>query len=242
MTEQEIINLNVTRIQVRLKDLVDLLRPEIIDYCDALIIRDQDLKSCTLDSIDFNKSCIFICDVDIMAYVSLYALQKINKVVYPDTTLTGTYSKIRTNYMLVESTEIRYSKVDLTSVDLDFVPAMYKPTSYLYTPLCIWRLYKDVGQGDNENMYRFCNERLYERHCNNLLDWAFFIGTPSEFKATYNTLLPIPIYTVSSKKAVKAKSVDKAVKGSAGVLETPNSSSTNVDKAVKGSAHTLNKE
>ena len=212
MTQQEIIELNTKRVQIQLQKFLSQLRPEILEYCKHLRFEDNLGKECTLDDIDFNNSCLFICDVDILNYVSIYALQKINKVLYPDTTLSGHYSIIRTDYLVVPSTEIRYSKMDLSSVELEEVPEMYKPTSFLYKKLCIWDWVQDVGQGDNQSMYRFCNERLRERYDSNLLDWVFFRGTYEQFKNTYNTILPIPIYRVIADKVDDVSEKDKKSK------------------------------
>lgn len=199
MSTDDFAKLNTRRIKYQLNSFFQELTPEILAFCKNMVIYDKNKKKVSLDDIDFNKSCIFVCDYNILPYVSIYALEKINNVLVPDPTPSGEYSRIRTNYVVALSTEIRYSKLDLTSVELEEVPEMYKPTTYLYKKLCIWRWTKDVGQGDNESMYRFCNERLHERLNFNLMDWVFFEGSLSEFNSTYKTFLPIPVYEVLKK-------------------------------------------
>lgn len=202
MTQEELYNMNVNRIKVQLKEFFDQLKPEIVERCRDMTILDSFGNKISLDDINFNESCIFVSDFNILPYFTIYALQKINKVCYPDPSISGHYSRITTDYLYVESNEARYSKLDLSSVQMEVVPEMYKPNNYLFKELLIWRLSKDVGQGVNENMYRLCNERLEERYYKNLKDWAFFIGTLDEFKATYNTPLPIPVYEVKSNVSI----------------------------------------
>lgn len=205
MNQDEIIKLNVDRVRRQLKEFFRLLRPELLEHYKSLVITDEFGSEVSLDDIDFSGSCIFISDFFLLPYISIYALQKINKVLYPDTTLSGHYSMIRTDYLYMESNEARYTKLDLSSVELESVPEMYKPTSPLTKDLCIWKFSKDVGQGDNAAMYRMCNERLEERYFRNQKDWVFFVGSLDDFKKTYNTQLPIPVYIVTSKVAVEVK-------------------------------------
>jgi hypothetical protein len=196
MDKAELVKLNTQRLKYQLSDFTSQLKPELIKRYKRMKIFDAFSNEVTLDDIDFNKSCIFISDIDILPYVTIYALQKINKVLFPDESSSGNHSRIRTNYLYVESPEIRYSKLDLSSVQMEIVPEMYKPSNFLTKELCIWRWVQDVGSGKDENMYRFCNERVWERYYRNQVDWIFFIGTVEEFNATYNSQFPFPVYCV----------------------------------------------
>lgn len=208
--QQEIIDLNVKRTKIQLDKLLSQLRPETKEQFKQFKIYTDDDTQISLNNIDFNQSCVFICPTDFLSLIGVYALQKINKVQYPDTSLQGTHSRIRTDYMIVDSPDIRYSKLNTTFEEGEIVPDMYNSTNYIHKQVCLWRLLKDVGQGDNKKMYDFCNERLYERYLRNQIDWCFFIGTLQEYRETYNIPLNIPVYiikfngkqTSSSKKDV----------------------------------------
>lgn len=192
----DIVALNTRRLQVQLLPLLRQLKPEISELFQKCVITNDKDENIKLSDIDFNKSCIFICNVDFLSLISMYALQKINKVVYPDTTSQGKYSKITTDYMIVESPEIRYSKMDLTIVEGEKIPPMYISTNYIYKDVCIWRLLLDVGQGSSQKMYSFCSERLYERYLRNQIDWCFFLGTKDQFINSYNFNFPINTYYI----------------------------------------------
>lgn len=207
--------LNITRMRYALKEFIDMIRPELMERYKSLRLTDlSNNRTISFEDIDFNQSLIFISDIPILPYVSIYGLQKINKVLIPDPTSDGSYSRIKTNYGVVESNEIRYSKLDLSSVQMEEVPEMYKPSSFLNKELCIWKFGVDVGQGDNKAMYRFCNERLDERYNRNQLDWIFFVGTLEQFRQTYNTQLPILKIYANSGTVVDSTSDDSAVEES----------------------------
>ena len=205
--QQEIIDLNVKRTKVQLEKLITQLRPETKEQFKQFKIYTEEDSPILLSEINFNQSCIFICPTDFLSLIGIYALQKINKVHYPDTTPQGAYSRIRTDYMIVDSPDIRYSKLNTVYEEGEIIPDMYNSTNYIHKKVCLWRLLQDVGQGDNKKMYDFCNERLYERFLRNQIDWCFFMGTLQEYRNTYNIPLGIPLYIIKySGKQGKAKS------------------------------------
>ena len=194
--QNDIVALNTKRIKVQLFDLLNQVRPEIKSIFPKCKILNSSGKEVQLSDIDFNKSCLFISDIDFLGIIGIYALQRINNIVYPDTTSQGTYSRIRSSYMIVESPDIRYSKMDISVVDGEKIPDMYISTNYIYKDVCLWRLLLNVGQGANERMYSLCSERLYERYLRNQIDWCFFIGNTSQFNNSYNFNFPIDTYII----------------------------------------------
>lgn len=203
MNQQDIVKLNVKRVQIQLKKLLKQLRPEVKDLFTKYEIVDEYGKVYQLSDIDFKKSCIFICNVDFLSLIGVYALQKINNVIYPDTTKEGIYSRIRTDYFIVESPDIRYSKIQTEYDENEVVPEHYNALSYLYKPIALWRLVDEVGIGSKENMYEFCNFRLHERYLRNQIDWIFYQGTLESYRKTYNIPLNYPVYIIRVKTQTK---------------------------------------
>lgn len=203
--EQEIIDLNVKRLKIQLDKLLVQLRPESKEQFKKFKIYTDDGTAVDLSNIDFNKSCIFICPIDFLSLIGVYALQKINGVHYPDVTPQGSYSRIRTDYFIVESPDIRYSKIQTTYDEGEVVPEHYNSLNYLYKPIALWRLVDEVGQGSDQSMYDFCNFRLHERYLRNQIDWIFYLGTPESYKATYNIPLNYPVYIIKYGNSTSTK-------------------------------------
>ena len=158
----------------------------------------------SLEDIDFTKPMIFICREDFSSYISYYGLLKINNVRVPDTTDAGTYSVINTTFMVVDSQDIRFSKIPTDSFYIEDrdgkIPDSWNSINYVKKDLCIWRLVSDVGIGDNEKMYTGCYSWISERIRNGLLDWIFYIGDNVKFKSEYVDIanLQLPVYLLES--------------------------------------------
>lgn len=197
MQDKEFIDLNKKRLQIQMSDLLKQYKPEMKKKFLKQGIFDAAGKEYKLMDIDFKKSCIFICTNDFLSLISVYGLQQINNVHFPDNTSQGLHSRIRTDYMIVESQDIKYSGVSLYVEDgTDDIPASYWPTSYLTKDVAIWRLQLTAGFGKDSTMYTYCNTRIRERYLRNQTDWIFFVGTPDDYRNTYNIDLDIPVYYI----------------------------------------------
>lgn len=214
---------NVQRVNLKLQDLVREVQMSNQNkiFKHYHITELKTVKECTLEDIDFNKSVIFICSRDFLGYIGYYGLLKVNKVAFPDTTQSGIYSMIRTSYMIVESSDIRFSMIPQDSFydpDRDFsLPESWNSINYVSKDICLWRLVLEVGIGDNNKMYNGCASWIAERYRTAKLDWVFFLtkqekasDARNEFNASYGSMLPtaIPIYFVS-KKAGKEGEFDE---------------------------------
>ena len=213
MNEEENIQRNVNRVNTRLKPLVnDYTKKQKEVFKDYKILKDG--TECTLDDIDFSQSNIFICKEDFLSYIAYYGLLKVNDIRFPDPTLSGKYSMIKKSYMIIDSTDIRFSKIPMDSfydVKRDgMLPDSWNSINYITKDICIWRLVSYVGIGDNEKMYDGCYSWVSERYWNGKLDWLFYIGTYESFKKEYTGIanLTIPVYQI----VFKGIKVTKAIK------------------------------
>lgn len=199
---------NIKRINIRLRDLVNVFsnkQKEI--FKNYKILREN--KEVTLDDINFKEPMVFICDEDFSSYISYYGLLKINDVRFPDTTLSGTYSMIRTSYTIVDSADIRFTKIPLDAfykLERDGVlPDSWNSINVRTRELVIWRLVPSVGQGDNDKMYDACYSWIAERVRSGLKDWIFYIGSVESYKNEYTSVanLHLPTYVIKPKKEGK---------------------------------------
>ena len=203
MNNQEIIELNKKRVKVYTKELLQQIKQgDLASLSKAKIFEGG--KQVKLEDINFNQSLIFIGNQDLLAALGYFGVLKLNNVIVPDTTPTGLHSRIRTQFMTVNSPDIRFSKIEINEgygyEEID-MPESYKPINYMKKDLILWRLRQDVGLGENYKMYRLCNQWIRDRYAMNKLDWLFFLGTEEEFLNTYGSDLElnIPIYHINSK-------------------------------------------
>lgn len=221
----EIVKMNIDRVNYRLKDLVvscsKSQRELFPKYC---ILNNG--KEKTLEDIDFKKSLIFICDKDFLAYISYYGMLKINDIRFPDTTQSGTYSMIKTSYMIVDSQDIRFSKIPMDAFYQEkrdgLLPESWNSINYVIKDVCLWRLVSSVGIGEDRKMYDGCYSWISERFRNGKIDWIFYVGSPKSFMEEYDnvSLLDIPIYTLVRKESSasnKAKESTISIKPKHGV-------------------------
>lgn len=203
MTDEEIAKLNTKRLQIQLDPIYKQLDKDNFNYYKKLKFWDVKAgnREIKLSDIDFNKSMIFISDKDILAYISMYALEKVSGVRFPDLTKSGKYSRIKKDYFLVESNEMRYSsKAGFDIADISEIPDIYKPEYFYIKPLVIWRLGLTLASRFNDYMYDFCCERVWERMYRQYTDWIFFNGTLQQFHNTYKKMPDsIPIYVASTR-------------------------------------------
>lgn len=190
---EDFVKKNIERVNVRLPDLVRGVRMtnQAQSFSKYKIIDSSDSRGVEvpLDSIDFSHSIIFICDQDFLSYISYYGMLKMNNVVYPDNSQSGINSLIHTSYMIVESADIRFSKIPQDSFydeRRDIVlPESWNSINYVTKDICLWRLVVDVGIGDNDKMYAGCFSWIAERTRMGKIDWIFFIGTKEDFLKYY---------------------------------------------------------
>lgn len=192
---------NIKRINLKLKSLVNIFsKKQKAEFKKYKIYREG--KEYKLEDINFNEPMIFICPEDFSSYISYYGIIKINHVKFPDNTEAGIYSRINTTFMVVDSQDIRFSKIPTESFyDLDRdgkMPESWNSINYVKKDLCIWRLVSDVGIGDNEKMYSGCYSWISERIRNGHLDWIFYLGPLNKFTSEYIELnnLHLPIYEI----------------------------------------------
>ena len=214
MTEEDIIKLNKERIKIQLGPLYRMLDKDLIEDYKKLVFYDvnNSNKVVSLDDINFKESCIFISDFDIMPFVSIFALQKTSGVRFPDITKSGKFSRIRTDYILSESNEMRYAAKASYDMDPDEdIPDIYKPEYFYIKPLVIWRLGNTVAGNNPQYMYDYCCQRIYERYLRKFADWCFFIGNIDQFRNSYISMCSkIPIYRVEIKQTKKSNGSCKA--------------------------------
>ena len=199
---------NIKRINMKLKPLVNIYtKDQKTSFKDYKIFRDK--KPCNLEDVDFTRSAIFICKEDFSSYLAYYGILKINNVKFPDETESGAYSVINTSFMVVNSQDIRFSKIPIDSFyDMNRdgkLPESWNSINYVKKDLCVWRLVSDVGIGDNDKMYEGCYSWISERYRSGKLDWIFYVGSPETFVNEYTDIakLNLPIYLIKSKTTKK---------------------------------------
>ena len=206
---------NLKRINLQLKPLVNTYSQQQKEIFKSYKILYNE-NECKLEDIDFNKSLLFICNDDFLSYISYYGMLKINNVKFPDETQAGTYSMIRTSYMIIDSQDIRFSKIPMDSFyDLKrdgLLPESWNSINYVKKDVCLWRLVSSVGIGDNDKMYEGCSSWITERYRNGKIDWLFYIGTYELFKKEYTEIakLNIPVYKIVP-NGTKVKQINTTV-------------------------------
>lgn len=198
---------NIKRINLKLKPLVNTYSNDQKARFKNYRIYTNDNKQCTLDSIDFTRTVIFICSEDFSSYLSYYGIIKINNVKFPDNTESGAYSVINTSFMIINSQDIRFSKIPIDSFyDMNRdgkLPDSWNSINYVKKDLCIWRLVSDVGIGDNDKMYDGCYSWISERYRGGKLDWIFYIGSIETFTKEYTDIvnLHLPVYILKPRSS-----------------------------------------
>lgn len=196
MNPQNTIELNRTRWKTQLSNLIDNIRPEHLTQFKTAHIYDSSGKEVKLSDIDFSTPLLFISTIDFSYLISVFGLLKLNNIPYEDLNYSGNNSRIRTTYMMVNSFTIRNSGLDWEESYKD-LPEDWNPINFETKQLCMWRLVKEVGQGINEKMYNYSSERIYNRYMSNHNDWVFFLGTPEEYKQTYNIPVNFNTYRIT---------------------------------------------
>lgn len=206
MTEEEIIKRNRDRINTRLSYFINAGAKEQKElfFNDFKLIKGK--KECSLDDIDFNKSAIFMCKKkNFLAFLSYFGLLRVSNIKFPDTTIDGTYSFIRKSYMVINSDEIRFSKIPQEHFYDEkrdsALPDSWNSINFVTKDICIWRLINEAGMQDNSKMYAACCSWIEDRFYTGKVDWIFYLGDASDLKATYSQLadLDIPKYYIISK-------------------------------------------
>ena len=158
-----------------------------------------------MDDIDFNRSMIFTGKVNFLALFSYFGLLKINDIKYPDNTIDGTYSFFRKTYMVINSDEIRFSKIPQEHFydehrDTD-IPESWNSINFYTKDVCIWRLIDESGMQDNSKMYSACCSWIENRFYTGKIDWIFYFGDDDNLKNSYSQLLDlhIPVYKIIQK-------------------------------------------
>ena len=216
MNEQEIIKRNIERINARLSYFINAGAREQKILFNKLYKLMCNGKECTLDDIDFNKSVIFTGRVNFLALFSYFGLLKVNGIKYPDTTIDGTYSFLRKTYMVINSDEIRFSKIPQEHFydehrDVD-IPDSWNSINFYNKDVCIWRLIDESGMQDNSKMYSSCCSWIENRFYTGKINWIFYFGERANLKNTYSQLeeLSIPIYEIIQ-KGIKQEEPKKEV-------------------------------
>ena len=125
--------------------------------------------------------------------------------------LFGENSIIRTTYMIVNSRDIRYSKIPLDSFYDNSrdgsLPESWNSINFFKKDIIAWRLSNDVGIGENEKMFNGCASWIEDRYNSGKLDWIFYHGMYDTFKDNYTGIsnLELPIYKIDyiNKKITK---------------------------------------
>lgn len=204
MTDEEIIKLNRIRMSMQLKPLLNQIPEDQHNILTKLKIT-KDGTPIKLKDINFAKSNIFICSVDILGALGVYGLQLLNGVLSNDISKSGHRSRIRTSYMSVNSPDVKYARLPM---EYEYIADCeeYQSISYLRKDVILWRLFKDSGMGDNTTMYRVTASLIEEREYLSKLNWIFFIGTLEELNNTYQFNLPnISIYEIKLTGTISMK-------------------------------------
>lgn len=185
MTNNELKELNITRLKVQLEKIREEIKPG-----DSSIIKQFKIyhkgREINSSEIDFTQDCIFICDYDFLGILGYFGLLKVNKVSFEDYSTTAIHSRIRTNYMIVNSTEAKYARLDNEYQEVEDIPESFRPTNFISKDIVLWRLVIDPGIGKASTMYDVVKSLVMDRFYRNKLNWIFFIGTEEQFKETYN--------------------------------------------------------
>lgn len=210
MTEEEIIKKNVDRVDLRLKSLkaaiTDEQKKNINNYkliCDG--------KEYALNEIDFKQSLIFVCKEYFLPYIGYWGMLQLNNIVYPDKSLAGVNSMIKTSYMVADSRDVKYTKIPMESFYEesrdDLLPESWNGINYKTKTCILWRLVSSVGIGDNNKMYDGCYSWIEERLRTGKIDWIFYLGSLKSFEEEYTDVanLGIPIYNMIPKTTSKTK-------------------------------------
>lgn len=211
MTEEEKENAkrNIHRVNLKLSNLMQNIS-EIKDKfksCKLYKITKTGNKITStlssLEEIDFKKSCIFLSEsLDILPLFTYIGLIQLNNIVYPDISSSGRNSIIKTTYMIVNSRDIRYSKIPQDSFYNDdrdgILPDSWNSINFFKKDIISWRLSNDVGIGENEKMYNGCTSWIEDRYNSGKIDWIFYHGNYDLFKTNYTGIsnLELPIYKI----------------------------------------------
>lgn len=169
-------------------------------------------KSVLLEEINFRKSNIFLSDsLDVLPLFTYIGLIQVNNIIYPDISSSGRNSIIKTTYMIVNSRDIRYSKIPQDSFYNDardgVLPDSWNSINFFKKDIISWRLSNDVGIGENEKMFSGCASWIEDRYNSGKIDWIFYHGTYDLFKNNYTGIsnLELPIYKIvfDNKKELK---------------------------------------
>lgn len=197
LTKQDISNLNVTRRNLRLGNIIDLIKTGQKEaFTKAKVFHDG--KEIKFMDIDFTKDCVFITNNDLTGIISYCGILILNNINLNDTTLSGHQSIIQTDYMLSSSNDARLALN--ASVVNDDDPDCYRIEKYYNKDLVIWNLANHLGTGtdrDKASLAYSTVTLLNERRMYKKLNWLFFIGPKDEYQNTYGEL-DLPIYEIST--------------------------------------------
>lgn len=211
MTEQELENAkrNINRVNLRLSNLTQNINEikEKFKHCKVFKLdrlnNNIKLKQVKLEDIDFKKSNVFISDsLDILPLFTYIGLIQLNNVIYPDISSSGINSIIKTTYMIVNSRDIRYSKIPQDSFYNDnrdgVLPDSWNSINFFKKDIIAWRLSNDVGIGEDEKMFSGCASWIEDRYNDRKIDWIFYRGSYDLFKTNYTAIsnLELPIYKI----------------------------------------------
>lgn len=211
MDEKDIIKRNIERINTRLSYFINSgAREQKKEFMEKFKIM-CNKEECTLDDIDFNKSAIFICTHNFLSFISYFGLLRISNIKFPDTTVDGTYSFIRKSYMVINSDEIRFSKIPQEHFYDEHrdssLPESWNSINFVTKDVCIWRLINESGMQDSSKMYGACCSWIEDRFYTGKIDWIFYFGDTPTLKETYSSLLnlKIPVYCIVPKGSSTTK-------------------------------------
>ena len=212
---------NINRVNLKLSNLTQNITEIKEKFKKCKIFKIERLgntinnKLVKIEDIDFKKSNIFISDkLDILPLFTYIGLIQLNNIIYPDITSSGRNSVITKTYMIVNSRDIRYSKIPLDAFYNDardgVLPESWNSINFFKKDIIAWRLTDDVGIGDNIKMYDGCASWIEDRYNSGKLDWMFYRGTYDSFKDTYSLIsnLELPIYKITFNDSSEVKQIN----------------------------------
>lgn len=195
MTVEERIKLNKIRRDLSLKQILNLITESKRKAFKSIKVY-KDGVQVSFDSINFKQDCTFIMKIDVMALVTYLGLIKINNVDLKDDTITGTRSRIRTQFMIASPEDAKTAHMQF-DYNIDEAPEAWFLNNYFSKDLVIWNIPQLIGMGTDRDAATSINSMnsLYEqRRIHGKLNWVFFNGTLKDYNEKVASSLDSNVY------------------------------------------------
>lgn len=195
MTLEERIKLNKIRRDLSLKQILNLITESKRKAFKSIKVY-KDGVQVSFDSINFKQDCTFIMKIDVMALVTYLGLIKINNVDLKDDTITGTRSRIRTQFMIASPEDAKTAHMQF-DYSIDEAPEAWFLNNYFSKDLVVWNIPQLIGMGTDRDAATSINSMnsLYEqRRIHGKLNWVFFNGTLKDYNEKVASSLDSNVY------------------------------------------------